>query len=183
MSFHVVSFRVMPFHVTCVSRRIIPLSPRVASVRFWPFRSMPFHVSCRFVFLFPVSFHFQEYEKLKADARAQGSGQREEAAALERKLASARSQLDQLGSNKVKGSLAARDAGLPVANSRGRGGGALGGGERAKAGNVFFFAELGVAGFLGSSSVVWRGVSELGADWLRRFCWLWVFRAWHTSDR
>eukprot|EP00904_Undaria_pinnatifida_P004394 jgi/Undpi1/13956/HiC_scaffold_9.g03607.m1 len=42
-----------------------------------------------------------EYEKLKADARAQGSGQREHAASLERQLASARSQLGQLGSDKA----------------------------------------------------------------------------------
>eukprot|EP00903_Cladosiphon_okamuranus_P011947 g11221.t1 len=37
-----------------------------------------------------------EYEKLKADARARGSGQREEMADVERQLASARSKLDQL---------------------------------------------------------------------------------------
>ena len=56
-----------------------------------------------FSFSLSLSFGSQEYEKLKADARAQGSGQREHAASLERQLASARSQLGQLGSDKVIG--------------------------------------------------------------------------------
>lgn len=43
----------------------------------------------------------QEYEKLKADARARGSGQREEMADVERQLASSRSKLDQLRSEQV----------------------------------------------------------------------------------
>eukprot|EP00752_Nemacystus_decipiens_P006829 g6131.t1 len=42
-----------------------------------------------------------EYEKLKADARARGSGQREEMADIDRQLASARSKLDQLRSEQT----------------------------------------------------------------------------------
>lgn len=44
----------------------------------------------------------QEYEKLKADARSRGSGQREEMADVERQLASSRSKLDQLRSEQVR---------------------------------------------------------------------------------
>lgn len=100
---------------------LVPLRCASFCVRFLDFFfvSFIFAVVSFLVVLFRfVSFHSQEYEKLKADARAQGSGQREEAAALERQLASARSQLDQLGSNKVR-ELAVRDAAPPTANSIG----------------------------------------------------------------
>lgn len=43
----------------------------------------------------------QEYEQLKVEARARGSGQREEMAEVERQLASVRSKLAQLGSEQV----------------------------------------------------------------------------------
>lgn len=44
----------------------------------------------------------KEYEKLKADARARASGQRDEMADMERQIASANSTLDQLRSQKVR---------------------------------------------------------------------------------
>lgn len=127
--------RFVSFHVVAV--RFGPC--RFVFRRYDCFRFIPFHaVSFRFVFL-PFRVHLQEYEKLKADARAQGSGQREEAAALERKLASARSQLDQLGSNKVRGVLAVRDAApCPPRTRRGARFNGGGGGVREKAGNCIW---------------------------------------------
>lgn len=53
-------------------------------------------------------FSQQEYEQLKADARAQGSGQREKMADVDRQLTSDRSKLDQMNSEKV-GVLGARE--------------------------------------------------------------------------
>lgn len=43
----------------------------------------------------------QEYEKLKADARERGSGEREEMADVERQLTNSRSKVDQLRSEQV----------------------------------------------------------------------------------